>query len=83
MERRNERGIRHKLYQGIQTDGATDDTPNQGESKGNEPLFLERGRGSAGHGGRGKVNEPERWVMNRYLYTGDFFTKLIPHFVPT
>jgi hypothetical protein len=60
VEWRNEGRIRHKLYQGIQSDGAADDTPNQAKGKGNEPLFPEGGCG--GHGGRGKLNE--RWVMN-------------------
>jgi hypothetical protein len=49
--------IRHKLYQGIQTDGAANDTPKQGKGKENEPLFLEGGRGGGGHGGMGKFNE--------------------------
>jgi hypothetical protein len=79
VERRNERKLRHKLYQGIQTDGAADDTRNQGNGKSNEPLLLEGGGGDGGHGGRRKMNE--RWVMNWCLYMGDIFnnTALCAH----
>jgi hypothetical protein len=78
--RRNERKIRHKLYQGIQTDGAADDTRNQGNGKSNEPLLLEGGRGGGRHGGTRRRSN-ERWVMNWCLYMGDIFnnTALCAH----